>query len=722
MTISEPRVHEALVDLRQVVEILRHYLLALIILPTIFAVAAVYFAMQEPPRFRASTVLHINPQPFKAVREIQDPYNPGYGTDEYYNTQQFLIRSRTQIEKLVTALSLDEHDEFTRIDRPWYRSLLNWRKWAAKLEGTTPPPPRPRTQDAKYQTAVGRAYAAALAYRVPGSNIFYVQFASEDRKLAAEAANKLADLYIEATLQARLDATRKAVGWINDRLVDVSDELSNSEKRLQGFREQENLVNVGGARGLLEEELKDLSARLRTAERQTNELTSASQQIELARSNPETLSDVSSLLLDAVVKSAASTYLDAQRNLRQLERRYGARHPQMESAEVRLNAARDAYYEQMQIKAQGLKSELSIAIESKRKLSNDVARVRQRIEDLDRKEYQLNLLSRDVRTNQQIYDLFLSRVKETETQANYDEINARIVDTAKVPGAPFEPEVQKRGILWGLAGLLITILLIALRESLRSKIESPQDLEHLTLLPTLGMIPTIKMAARSRSPAKYFAADPKSPFADAIRSVKTAVSLSDVDRQWKCIAITSAVPKEGKTTTCSALAAAFAANEKVLLIDADLRRCSLGPTMGIKKSQPGLTDLLNETSSLEECIHVDAASGVAVLPAGTPPANPAQVLASKGFQVLLESLRERYDRIIFDTPPTNATSDILILLNRVDAVLVIARAEMTRKAALQHSLKQLATLGAPIVGVVLNDTRMRGRGQVYGNYGYYGRY
>ena len=422
--------HEALIDLKHLIDVARRYWLSILLIPLLFAGTAYYLGQQEIPRYRATALMHVNPTPQKAVKELDDPYNPGFGTSTYYNTQRYLIQSRSLIEQLVSELRLDQVPEFYEVRYTLTQHLLNWRKWPL-VGPQRNKKPRPLTDEQKFERAVARATGAASAYLIPGSNLFYVQFASEDPELAAKAANQLADLYIESTLQAKLDVTRRAVSWINEKLSSAASELETSEARLQEFRERESLLNVGGARGLLEDELRNLTDRLRNAELRTGSLETSLAQIKQARDNPESLTNISSLLIDSTVKTAANTFLNAQDQLSGIEERYGARHPRMENARARLNAARETYYEQMRIKTRGLEQEYEIAKKNVQQLRTEVRSARGRIQELDRKTFELKTLQRDVASNQQFYDLFLNRFKETETGASYDEVNARIVEAMK---------------------------------------------------------------------------------------------------------------------------------------------------------------------------------------------------------------------------------------------------------------------------------------------------
>jgi succinoglycan biosynthesis transport protein ExoP len=213
-------------------------------------------------------------------------------------------------------------------------------------------------------------------------------------------------------------------------------------------------------------------------------------------------------------------------------------------------------------------------------------------------------------------------------------------------------------------------------------------------------------------------------FSEAIRTVRTGIVLGSVDRPIKIMAVTSSVPGEGKTTLSTNLALAFGQMERVLLVDADMRRPSVAKVMNLPPKSKGLSDVVGGLITLEEGIVNLNDFGIDVLPAGTIPPNPLELLSTVRFQNLLVELAERYDRVIIDTAPTQAVSDSLVLSRLVETMVYVIRADETNVDVVRGGLKRLEQVEAPLMGVVLNrfDAKSASRYsyRAKGYYDYYG--
>ncbi|MDA1302179.1 MAG: CpsD/CapB family tyrosine-protein kinase, partial [Proteobacteria bacterium] len=218
-------------------------------------------------------------------------------------------------------------------------------------------------------------------------------------------------------------------------------------------------------------------------------------------------------------------------------------------------------------------------------------------------------------------------------------------------------------------------------------------------------------------------------FAEAIRSLRTSVVLSGLDKPHKVIVVTSSVPNEGKTTVSSNLALALGQMEKVLLIDADMRRPSLATEYDLPKGTVGLAELVAGTNEMADCIHRRDKEGIDLLSAGAVPPNPLDLLSSGRFAEVLKTLRDRYDRIIIDSAPTQAVSDSLVLSTKADALIYVVKSDSTPANVAKNGIERLMRVNAPVIGAVLNQFDAEaaskygyyGGGRYgYGNYGYYG--
>jgi len=299
-----------------------------------------------------------------------------------------------------------------------------------------------------------------------------------------------------------------------------------------------------------------------------------------------------------------------------------------------------------------------------------------------------------------------------------------VVDRATVPTYPVKPNKPRVILLWTLAGALLGLGLVALRNLLSEVVRSPDQLEQVTQLPVLSVLPSVMSMRRKESPVHLTLNQTRAPYSEGIRSIRASIYLNDVDRKMKRLLITSALPREGKSSIASSFAVTMAQMENVVLLEADLRAPSLRKIFGIPKDRPGVVELLTGQAKFDEAMYHHQASGVRVLPVAQMPANPAEVVSSAAFAKLLDQLTAKFDRVIVDSPPCQAAADAQILSHRVDAVLLVIHAGSTGMRAIQLAVKQLRAARAPLLGHVLNQVDARsayGYDHQYYHYGTYGQ-
>jgi len=713
-----------LLDLGELLRTLSRYKWSIVGIALMTAVATAFYGYSQDKYYLAVTTMLIeskvpNPIPVSGVYESDLAKS-----DEYFGTQYEILRSRDLAGRVIDKLNLLEHPEFQPEEPSLLAQVLNWRAWMPFIDKTEGPPMNP--DDAKVlrrDNVVMKFIARLRVVPVRGTQLVKIGFKSRYPVLSQNVANAVAEEFIDSSLQARLDTTRRTSEWLTKKLGDIRTQLESSEKSLQDFREQEKLVNVNGARTLNEDELLDTTKRLRDAQRRKTELSSAYSRVREAGGDPSKLAEIPVLLQDPRVTAASHNLLEADQKLKTVRERYGEKHPSMASVKASYDSAVNSYHEALRVAAQGVNSDYEIAAENERQLSNIVAGSREAIEKLDKKQYAMGQLEREVATNREMYNMFLTRFKETDSYNNYQNLTARVIDPAVLPRGPSEPRVMRMTMIALGAGLVLGLLLAVLRHLLSEEVRSPEDLEALTQVPVVGAITKVDKDD-ARGLATLFLTKPQTPFSEGIRSIRTALQLSDVDKKYHRMLVTSSLPAEGKTSLASALAESFAAVEQVLLVDADLRRPSLAARLGLPEGAPGLTELLAGQARLEDCLYLHQASGIYLLPSGKHVPNPAEVLASLAFKSLIEELSRRFFRIIFDSPPCQAASDALQLSQHVDGVLFVVKSGSTSRRVIRNSYKLLRNVSAPVIGNIVNQIDIKKAGAAYYHgyyaYGYYG--
>ncbi len=408
----------------------------------------------------------------------------------------------------------------------------------------------------------------------------------------------------------------------------------------------------------------------------------------------------------------------------ELAERYGAKHPKMVAARRDLETVRAKLKTEIANTVISVRKQLDIARAKVDQYEVELANLKDSAQHIDRKGFKLGSLRRDVEANRQLYEMFLTRFKETDLGADLESTNASVVDSAMVPTRPIKPRKLRIILITVLLASMSGIGLAFLLEYLDNTIKNGDDLESVLGIPMLGSVPLLKRSTlRKAAAARMFLDRPKSEFAEAIRTARTGVILSGLDDPHHVILVTSSLPAEGKTTVTANLAMAMGHLDRVLLVDCDMRRASVGKQLGLDSSGAGLSDLMAGTQALSDCIHSIDGSDVSILPAGTTVPNPLELLSSQRFADLLGTLRGSYDRILLDSPPAQAVSDALVLAQLADAVLFIIKADATPLPLARLALKRLAQVQAPVIGALLNQfDALKAAKYGYGHYGKYRRY
>ena len=307
-------------------------------------------------------------------------------------------------------------------------------------------------------------------------------------------------------------------------------------------------------------------------------------------------------------------------------------------------------------------------------------------------------------------------MRESSGQKGIQQEDSRVLETARKPKIASYPKKRETIVWGGFLGLIVRILLSYARNSLRTTIRTPEELEDATGLTVMGMIPN----APVRQPhelLEYIVKKPASSVAEAVRNLRTAILLSDVDSTPQVIMVTSSVPDEGKTVTAAALAQiSVMSGKKVLLIDGDLRRRAISKQFKIE-AKAGLVALLSGNASIKEAVHHHDQTGMDVLTADQSKVTAVDVFSSKRYEMFIDEMRKTYDFIVIDTPPVLAVPDARVIAQSVDSVVFMVRWNATTRRMIRAGLDLLHQVNVPVAGLTLSriDPKRMDR---YGYYGY----
>jgi len=414
---------------------------------------------------------------------------------------------------------------------------------------------------------------------------------------------------------------------------------------------------------------------------------------------------------------------EAEKRVNDAAKRYGPEHPRMIQARSELDSARENTRRQVEIVVAGLAREYEVARANEQSIERALAQSKADIQGLNRKEFQLGVLEREVQQNRNLYDMFVNRLKETSAAGDLQSTIARVIDPATVPGAAFAPNKRQIVILSAFVTFVLSVLLALLLDRLANTLNSTADVENRLGIPALGVLQKIKGFPKKGFVSEVaFFHDSQSTFAEAVRTVRTSVLMSALDEAHKVVIVTSSVPEEGKTTVSFNLAGALGQVKKVLLIDADLRRPKIGKLLGRESRQPGLSDLVAGQAQLSQCVFFDERPGIYILTAGTVPPNPLELLSSKKFADAMKKLRDAFDVIVVDSAPLQLVSDAQVLSQFASSVIYVIKADSTPYQVAQNGLKKLHRVNAPVLGVVLNQLDLEKAEKYYNEYSGYRSY
>lgn len=722
---QERLLQEEVINLRQYWRIINHYKWRIIALSLAMAMLTALIVFSMVPRYQATATLLIEAEQAK-VLSIEEVYGLDSSRSEYFLTQFEILKSQQIAERVIERLGLLTNSE---PDPEQKKSSFSLKDWLPFLPQDLPflqqqkPLTEEQSQQLKLQLMAEAFIGNLTIAPVRKTQLVKITFESESRQLAAKAANTVAEVYISSHLEAKLEMTQQATSWLNDRLEGLRSKLEDSEQKLQTFKETEDLVNVGGVQGLASQELNEITTHLLNTRKRLKQMTTIYEQVKTRGVNKDALASLPEVLNHQVIQHVKKVEVEAIRKVSELARRYGFKHPKMIAAQDELESVRNNLRGEIRHLVAGIENDYQNAKANEQALTQELVKARGSYQKVSRKEGRYNELERQVNVNRELYSAFLTRFKETNETSGFSAANARIIDPARVPRQAAKPKKKLSVVLALVASGMLGVVLVFLMEAMRDGIRNPDDVENKLGQQIIGLLPWVVHKKGEKLELRTFFDSKQHNFSEAVRTLRTSLVLSHLEKPDKVISVTSSVPGEGKTTVAQNLAFALMQMEKVLLIDADMRRPSVGKNFGLPPYQPGLSNLIEGSNSLAECLYHEEESGLDVIPAGAVPPNPQELLASPRFAQVLKELTDKYDRVILDTASTQAVSDTLVISRHTDFTLYVVKAGSTRQKIIANGIGRLLQIGAKIDGVVLNQVDISSKFSRHGEYyGYYDQY
>lgn len=548
------------------------------------------------------------------------------------------------------------------------------------------------------------------------TNIVRIAYVSPDPALAREVVNTLVQAYLDQTIAFKTQETSRTVAFVEDQLKGVRKDLEKSEADLQVYKSASGVIK-------LDTEAEELIKKVSDSEKERAAVSLQKKQIEFALTalkeaagkgvaySPAALAD------DGMVAGMSGKLADLEVQKQALLPEYTREHPQVRAIQGQI----DELQRKIRATYETARNNLT---KREADISRQLAGYEAKLKQLPAAERDLARYLRVTTVNAGIYTFLLQKHEEARIAQAATISNIKIVDPAITPERPIKPNKKKNLLLGLLVSLMVATGLAFFHDYMDDTVKDGEEAKRLLGWPLLGMIPHIQtgMEEGERSDANLISRlKPKSAAAEAFRALRTSLHFSSTRKQRKVILVTSSFPGEGKTTISANLAEIFAqTGARVLLIGCDLRRPTLHQIFNVPKT-PGLTELLTGDCGKSDIIHRTGSNGLDFIGSGTIPPNPAELLGSEEMAAQLAELREEYDYIILDAPPTLAVSDTPILAACSDALVVLMEVGRVPAKVAARLREILNGVEVPVAGIVINDKA--GRGEHYGYYSYdYGYY
>ena len=580
-------------------------------------------------------------------------------------------------------------------------------------------------------TLIGMIRGGLRVQIVPATQMVDIRYRSDDPKLATDVVNKLVDTYIDEDLRSRFDRTMHVSIWLQKQLEDLRQQAGDAQRQLADYQRQHNIVGTDETSNLTMQNLAQTSSDLESAE--ADRIMKEARMRDFQTQDPDMVALTGDDPQLAALRSQLATL---QTERAELASKYGEHHPRMQELNAQIDKVQASIKKEVALARRQVRDEYQGSHRMEQMLQKRLAAQKEDAYRLNEDEAQYAILRHEAELNRDLYDALQMRLKEASVTAGLSATNITVVDRASVPVYAIAPRKTLSLLMGLLGGLLCGIVIAFMVESIDDTLQTSEEVENVSMLASLATIPHISTEtgkrkrkgteeaapAASRMHQLVALYSPKSHAAEAYRGLRSSLLLSSIDIPPRVIVVTSAFPGEGKTTTAVNAAIAFAQRgERVLLVDADLRRGSLDRVFNLDDRSFGLSTVLTQPAAPKSlATPLPELPLLAVLPTGPRPPNPAEMLSSNRMDEQLRQWALEFDRVLIDTAPVLAVSDTQAMAALADTVILVARAGMTRKRALIRARDLLWRINAPIAGVVVNDVDMRLENFYTYRYGMYG--
>src|SRR6202163_3015606 len=690
----EPHLYDYLLILRKHQWLILSFMLSVV---TIVAIAT--FRMQ--PVYVATARVEIDRQnanilPFQGM----DSYDLMIDTDNYVETQSKILTSET------LALETIRNTGFLAL--PKYSSPNGPSE--AVATGTLANQKRP--------PELGAFLGSLSVRRVPNSRLMDVSFESTDPQLAARIVNAHIETYVQRNFQSQYDSTTRATTWLRDQLEELKVRVQRSEDARIAYERQNQIWTLDDKQNVTSQRFVDANRELTAAQ---NERVKKQAILEFAKSG--NIDAVPQIQSDAALAEYQKRLNEATTQHREALEQFGPNFPRVKHLQSQITNVQADIQKEKQNIIDTLDSEYRQAVARETMLGKELEIQKRDVNAMSSKMVEYNILKREAEANKVLYDGLLTKLREAGVSAGLHSSNIRVVDPAMIPSVPSRPAKTRNVALAFVVGLVGGIGLALMREYMDNTVKTPDDIETLARLPSLAVVPQFDATDGNGAGGRQkllpgFSSNghgkrmelvaqhlPKSQMSEAFRALRTSLLLSRADHPPQVILVTSALPREGKTTAAANLAVTLAQlGDKTIVVDDDLRKPGIGRLLNMSGGNyAGLSSYL-AGASIWDAVVVPHPTipNLAAVPTRPLPPNPADLVSSHKVAEAIAELRKRYKFIVIDPPPVMAATDAVILSVQTAGVLLVVRSGETPKEAFTRTRDLLISVKCNILGVVLN--------------------
>lgn len=700
------------IDLRELFLVLLRRKGTIIVIALLTFIAALVITLMMKPTYRASTTLQINVESSKVLNYDVEAEGKNTNSKDFYETQFEILKSRSLAKRTIEGMGLESILKGEELEKPFYVDTLDGLKSLFLSDEDDVSVDQQGSQLGQFP--LEKKFIESLNVSpVKNSQIVKLSYDSPDPQLAANIANTIANNYIEMNLERRVNSASFAKEFLGRQLADVKSRLEESQAKLNEYAKKEGIFKTGveGTPSLVAAKVVQLSEALSLAETKRIEYQSIYEQSKVSKG-------LSKVLDSPTVQELKKNLVSLQGTYQEKLQIYKPGYPLMVQLRQQMDQiSNEINSETREIKSaisQGIESDYLSAKDSENKLAVELEIQKALLVESRDKDIGYNTLFREVETNKSSYSGLLTRLKEVSVAGGIESNNISILDPAIVPYVKHKPNTKLNLALGMVLGLFLGTVVAFLLEFLDDRVKTTDELERLLGLPLLGMTPSVK-GDDPITHALMTMEQPASAIAESFRSLRTNLLFASRKGTPKVLTLTSAMPSEGKSSSCMNLATAFAqSNSRVLVIDADLRKPTAHKRLKLDNSL-GLSNFLTYQASIDDVIQETLIPGVSAVTAGPLSPNPSELLSSERLQELFDLAPSTFDIIIIDAPPVMGLADALVLANRASATIMVTAFAQSKKRQIQDAHRRLKQSHANIIGVLFTKVKTGGS---YGGYNY----